>query len=92
MSTIWEADSARRDDGVESDAERLVAADFTEDDLEIDRTLRPKSLDEYLGQSRVKENLSVLIEAARRAAKVRGSRRRPRPPKRCSLWGSRRPR
>ncbi len=65
MSTIWEADSSKRDDAIETDAERLVSADFTEDDLEIDRTLRPKRLDEYLGQSRVKENLSVLIEAAR---------------------------
>jgi Holliday junction DNA helicase RuvB len=47
------------------DSERLVAAEFTEDDLEIDRTLRPKRLQDYLGQQRVKENLSVLIEAAR---------------------------
>jgi Holliday junction DNA helicase RuvB len=65
VTTIWDADSARRDEGPQPDAERLVSADFTEDDLEIDRTLRPRRLDEYLGQSRVKENLSVLIEAAR---------------------------
>ncbi len=55
MSTLWEPD----------DAERLVSASFTEDDLDIDRSLRPKHLDEYLGQARVKENLSVIIEAAR---------------------------
>jgi Holliday junction DNA helicase RuvB len=42
-----------------------VSAEYTEDDLEIDRSLRPKQLGEYLGQTRVKENLSVLIEAAR---------------------------
>ena len=51
--------------GAESDVERLVSASFTEDDLEIDRNLRPKRLTEYLGQTRVKENLGVLIEAAR---------------------------
>jgi Holliday junction DNA helicase RuvB len=63
MSTIWEAgDGAGRD---EADVERLVSASFTEDDLEIDRSLRPKRLAEYLGQSRVKDNLAVLIEAAR---------------------------
>lgn len=62
MSTRWEADS---NDGALSDAERLVAAHLTEDDLEIDRTLRPRRLDDYLGQVRVKDNLSVLIEAAR---------------------------
>ena len=41
------------------------AAEYTPDDLEIDRTLRPKRLVDYLGQTRVKENLGVLIEAAR---------------------------
>lgn len=61
MSTVWEAE----DSGQDREAERLVAADLTEDDLEIDRSLRPKRLAEYLGQARVKENLSVLIEAAR---------------------------
>ncbi len=46
------------------EGERLVSAEYTEDDLEIDRSLRPKRLGEYLGQVRVKENLGVLIEAA----------------------------
>ena len=50
---------------VRADSERLVSADFTEDDLDIDRSLRPRYLTEYLGQSRVKENLGVLIDAAR---------------------------
>jgi Holliday junction DNA helicase RuvB len=61
VSTVWEAG----DTGADSDVERLVSATLSEDDLEIDRSLRPKRLDEYLGQTRVKENLSVLIEAAR---------------------------
>lgn len=64
MSTIWEADEGRGP-SADAEAERLVSAEFTEDDLEIDRSLRPRRLDEYLGQTRVKENLSVLIEAAR---------------------------
>ena len=61
MSTIWEAEDER----VDETGERLVTSDFTEDDLEIDRSLRPRRLDEYLGQTRVKENLGVLIDAAR---------------------------
>jgi holliday junction DNA helicase RuvB len=67
VSTVWEADDSGRDSGAarEVDVERLVSASLIEDDLEIDRNLRPKRLAEYLGQSRVKENLSVLIEAAR---------------------------
>jgi Holliday junction DNA helicase RuvB len=61
VSTVWE----NPDGPAEDDAERLVSAEYTEDDLEIDRSLRPCRLDEYLGQTRVKENLAVLIEAAR---------------------------
>ena len=60
MSTVWEPDDATADE-----PERLVSAEFTEDDLEIDRSLRPRMLGEYLGQTRVKENLSVLIDAAK---------------------------
>lgn len=62
MSTVWESDDLPRPD---SEVERLVSAELTDDDLEIDRSLRPKCLDEYLGQVRVKDNLGVLIEAAR---------------------------
>lgn len=60
MSTVWENEGFSAED-----SERLVSAEFTEDDLEIDRSLRPRRLDEYLGQTRVKENLGVLIDAAR---------------------------
>ena len=45
---------------------RIVSPEFTanEDDAEI--TLRPKTLTEYIGQDKVKDNLSIYIEAARR--------------------------
>ncbi len=62
MSTVWEAGDAL---GAGDEAERLVSAEYTEDDLEIDRNLRPQKLAEYLGQTRVKDNLGVLIDAAR---------------------------
>jgi Holliday junction DNA helicase RuvB len=58
VSSEWSAD------GWESAEERFVSARYTADDLEIDRSLRPKRLSEYLGQTKVKESLSVLIEAA----------------------------
>lgn len=61
MSTVWEAGEVPAHESTE----RLVSADYTEDDLEIDRSLRPRRLDEYLGQTRVKNNLGVLIDAAR---------------------------
>ena len=44
---------------------RTVTTELTEDDLALDRSLRPKKLVDYLGQTRVKESLSILIEAAR---------------------------
>jgi Holliday junction DNA helicase RuvB len=50
--------------------ERLVSARHTDEDLEIDRNLRPRDLDEYLGQVRVKENLAVFIEATRARAEA----------------------
>lgn len=66
MSTVWEAGEQS---GAE-DQERLVSADFTDDDIEIDRSLRPRRLDEYLGQRRVKDNLAVLIDAAKGRGEV----------------------
>jgi len=46
------------------DEERIVSARFTPDDVEIDRSLRPKQLADYLGQPKVKESLAILIQAA----------------------------
>ena len=42
-----------------------MTAELTEDDLALDRSLRPKKLADYLGQTKVKESLAILIEAAR---------------------------
>jgi len=45
--------------------DRLISAAETEDDGFFDVSLRPKILTEYVGQSKVKENLKVFISAAR---------------------------
>ncbi len=44
---------------------RLVAPQEIKDDSDFDFSLRPKTLNEYIGQEKVKENLSIYIEAAR---------------------------
>ncbi len=45
---------------------RIVdAAELPEDAGDADNPLRPKNLDEYIGQEKVKENLRVFIEAAK---------------------------
>ena len=64
---MWESDKDDLFDDVPSKVPvaRPVTGELTADDLDQDRTLRPKTLDEYLGQERVRENLRVLIQAAR---------------------------
>ena len=44
---------------------RMVAPEYTPEDEETENPLRPKHLEDYIGQEKVKENLSVFIEAAR---------------------------
>ena len=45
--------------------ERIVSAAQVEDDASFELKLRPQRLQEFIGQSKVKENLAVAIEAAR---------------------------
>lgn len=44
---------------------RIITSDFTPEDRDIESSLRPKILDDYIGQEKVKENLKIYIEAAR---------------------------
>ncbi len=46
--------------------DRLLAADEQGDEVALDRALRPTTLAGYIGQSTVKEQMSIFIEAARR--------------------------
>ena len=48
--------------------ERIVTGEELVDDGVVDNTIRPEVLDEYIGQSEVKENIRVFIEAS----KIRG--------------------
>jgi holliday junction DNA helicase RuvB len=47
------------------DRERLVSAVQAEDDASYELKLRPRYLKEFIGQKKVKENLSVAVEAAK---------------------------
>ena len=44
---------------------RIVSGAAFEDDARVEASVRPKRLDEYIGQKRVKENIAIAIEAAR---------------------------
>jgi len=45
--------------------DRIITSTYTTDDEDIDVSLRPRMLAEYVGQSKAKENLEVFIEAAK---------------------------
>jgi len=45
---------------------RLISAESVDEDRGFDLTLRPRTLDEFVGQEALKDNLRVFIEAARR--------------------------
>lgn len=45
--------------------QRMITTEYTEEDSRIEGSLRPKYLDDYIGQEKVKNNLRVFIEAAR---------------------------
>lgn len=47
------------------DGERFITSTKIQLDSELDLTLRPKSLTDYIGQSKVKSNLEVFINAAK---------------------------
>lgn len=48
--------------------ERIVSASAREEDGDTETGLRPKTLDEYIGQEKAKENLKIYIEAAKKRA------------------------
>src|SRR5258707_13801207 len=45
--------------------ERIVSGQAFDEDARIDVSVRPKRLEEYIGQKRVKENIQIAIDAAR---------------------------
>lgn len=45
--------------------ERIITSNMKNEDVDIESSLRPKTLDDYLGQEKAKEQLKIFIEAAR---------------------------
>ncbi len=44
---------------------RVISTQMQDEDIKIEKTLRPMTLDEYIGQEKAKANLKVYIEAAK---------------------------
>src|SRR5258708_10201291 len=76
LSRAEQAELARRRDGERDD--RMVSPLADGDERAIEGALRPKRLDDFVGQARVREQLSLLL---------RGALRRGRPPDHVLLSG-----
>jgi holliday junction DNA helicase RuvB len=63
--TIRPVATVRNTPKIPEERERLVSAAPVEDDSSFELKLRPQRLGEFIGQSKIKENLAVAIEAAR---------------------------
>ena len=46
-------------------AKRIIQTDLAGEDIVIEKALRPESFDQYVGQSKAKNNLKIFIEAAK---------------------------
>lgn len=44
---------------------RIISTEYIDEDIKIEGSLRPKYLDEYIGQEKLKSNLKVYIQAAK---------------------------
>ena len=44
---------------------RMITAEALEEDIKMEGSLRPQTLDDYIGQKKTKENLKIYIEAAK---------------------------
>lgn len=49
---------------------RIITTDVIEEDLRLEGSLRPQSLDEYVGQEKIKKTLKIYIQAARQRGDV----------------------
>ncbi len=45
--------------------DRFITPKFNEEDLKIEKSLRPQSLNEYVGQSKTKQQLDIFMKAAK---------------------------
>jgi Holliday junction DNA helicase RuvB len=47
------------------DENRIITSTMQNDDVDIENSLRPKTLDDYLSKEKTKEQLKIFIEAAK---------------------------
>lgn len=50
---------------MDMDNNRIITPNYTEDEYEVEGSLRPKTLREYIGQDKVKNKMKIFIDAAK---------------------------
>ena len=45
---------------------KVISTEIQEEDIKIEKSLRPQRLEDYIGQEKAKTNLKVYIEAAKK--------------------------
>jgi len=50
--------------------ERIVTSTMIEEDRDIEASIRPRTMNEYIGQEKIKEKLKIFIEAARQRSEA----------------------
>lgn len=49
---------------------RVISTQVEEEDIPVETSLRPQTLDDYIGQQKAKQNLKIYIEAAKQRKRV----------------------
>ena len=49
---------------------RIIQTEIRQEDVKVEKSLRPQTLDEYIGQEKAKQNLKIYIEAAKQRGDV----------------------
>ena len=44
---------------------RIISTEITKEDKQIEKSLRPQYLNEYIGQEKIRNNLKIYIDAAK---------------------------
>ena len=44
---------------------KIISTKIQEEDIKIESSLRPQTLNDYIGQEKIKDNLKIYIEAAK---------------------------
>ncbi len=51
-------------------AKRVISTQMQEEDIKIETSLRPQTLEDYIGQEKIKDSMKVYIDAQKHVVKL----------------------